>query len=34
MEGVGLSEALTTSGAYDQLRISNIPRYETVVDSL
>ncbi|MBQ3714519.1 MAG: hypothetical protein II892_02910 [Fibrobacter sp.] len=27
MEGVGLSEALTTSGAYDQLRISNIPRY-------
>lgn len=34
MEGVGLHEALTTSGAYDQLRISNIPRYETVVDSL
>ena len=27
MEGVGLHAPLTTSGAYDQLRISNIPRY-------
>jgi hypothetical protein len=34
MEGVGLRDALTTSGAYDQLRISNIPRYVTAVDSL
>lgn len=27
MEGPGLSQALTTSGAYDQLRISNAARY-------
>lgn len=29
MEGPGLSQALTTSGAYDQLRISNTMRYST-----
>ena len=29
MEGPGLSLALTTSGAYDQLRISNTMRYST-----
>lgn len=28
MEGPGVSGPLTASGAYDQLRISNIPRYE------
>ena len=28
MEGLGLSGSLTTSGAYDQLRISNVPRYK------
>lgn len=35
MEGPGQYRALTTSGAYDQIRISNIPRYnapeETIV---
>ena len=34
MEGPGLSQALTTSGAYDQLRISNVPRYVAAVDTL
>ena len=34
MEGPGLSQAMTTSGAYDQLRISNVPRYVTAVDSV
>lgn len=34
MEGPGLSQALTTSGAYDQLRISNAPRYVAAVDTL
>lgn len=28
MEGIEVGEALTTSGAYDQLRISNVPRYK------
>ena len=28
MEGIGLGEPLTASGAYDQLRISNIVRYK------
>jgi hypothetical protein len=27
MEGPGVFEALTTSGTYDQLRISSVPRY-------
>lgn len=28
MEGIGVGNALTTSGAYDQLRISNVARYK------
>ena len=30
MEGIEVGEALSTSGAYDQLRISNIARYKEV----
>jgi hypothetical protein len=29
MEGPGQNEAMTTSGAYDQLRISNVVRYNS-----
>lgn len=32
MEGPGQFEAMTTSGAYDQIRISNIPRYSILDD--
>ncbi|MBR4784047.1 MAG: hypothetical protein IK012_02195 [Fibrobacter sp.] len=32
MEGVGVRSALTASGAYDQLRISNVPRYKVSFD--
>lgn len=34
MEGVGVNSALTTSGAYDQVRISNVPRYERALDAI
>ena len=31
MEGPGQTSSMTTSGAFDQLRISTVPRYEVKV---